>query len=50
MTVENHKFAVEQVSMLALRNRLHERGMDSLLCGGETAAFSMCEILIHRWV
>ena len=49
MTVENHKFAVEQVSMLALRNRLHERGMDSLLCG-EIAAFSMCEILIHHWV
>lgn len=50
MTIENHQFAEEQVSMLALRNRLHERGMDALLSGGEESIFCMCEMLIHRWV
>ena len=36
--------------MLGLRNRLHERGMDSLLSAGDNAVFCMCEILIHHWV
>ena len=36
--------------MLRLRNRLHERGMDTLLSSGEEAPFCMCEVLLHRWV